>query len=153
MESNDQHVMSGLLKALTARWLWYSILAIAGWSAWAILLKIGSTTVPTKPALFLQNAGMIPLAIVLALAGALKGPQNRRGIIYSLLNGAITGVGILFLLAAYRRGGNTSVVAVTSSLYPLVTLILAGFLLREKLTRSQTLGVILATVSVVLFSL
>jgi drug/metabolite transporter (DMT)-like permease len=62
-------------------------------------------------------------------------------------------VGILFLLAAYRRGGNTSVVAVTSSLYPLVTLILAGFLLREKLTRSQTLGVILATVSVVLFSL
>jgi len=153
MQSNIKRMMPRFLTPFKARWLWYSIVAIAGWSAWALLLKIGSIAIPSKPALFLQTAGMIPLAVVLVLPGALRGPQNRRGIIYSVLNGAITGAGILFLLAAYRGGGNTSVVTVTTSLYPLVTLILAIFLLREKLTRSQTLGVILATVSVVLFSL
>jgi drug/metabolite transporter (DMT)-like permease len=64
----------------------------------------------------------------------------------------ITGGGILCLLAAYRRGGNTSVVAVTTSLYPLVTFALAVIFLREKLTKVQFLGVVLATVSIVLFS-
>ena len=138
---------------LKAKWLWYSLLTIVGWSGWAILLKIGSVEIPGRPALFLQTAGMLPLALLLLLAGTVKGPQNKKGIGYSLLNGSVTGAGILFLLAAYRQGGNTSVVAVTSSLYPLVTFLLAVPLLREKITKSQALGVILATVSIVIFSL
>jgi bacterial/archaeal transporter family protein len=141
-----------LFETFKARWFWYSLLTILGWSGWALLLKIGSIEIPSQPALFLQTAGMAPLAVVLLLTGAVRGSQNRKGVIYSLLNGAITGAGILFLLAAYRQGGNTSVVAVTTSLYPLVTLILAVLFLREKLTRQQTLGVILATISIVFFS-
>lgn len=141
-----------LVETFKARWFWYSLLTILGWSGWALLLKMGSIEIPTQPALFLQTAGMIPLAVVLLLKGTVKGSQNTKGVIYSLLNGAITGAGILFLLAAYRRGGNTSVVAVTTSLYPLVTLILAVLFLREKLTRPQALGVILATISIMLFS-
>jgi uncharacterized membrane protein len=78
---------------------------------------------------------------------------SKKGIVYSLLNGAITGAGILCLLTAYRTGGNTSVVAVTTSLYPLVTCALAVPLLHEKLTNSQVLGVLLATVSIGIFSL
>jgi len=96
---------------------------------------------------------MVPLALVLVLAGASRGRQNKAGIVYSLLNGVVTGVGILCLLAAYRSGGNTSVVAVTTALYPLVTFALAVPLLREKLSKPQILGVILATFSIVMFSL
>ena len=135
------------------RWFWYSILTVIGWAGWAIFLKIGSVEIPSEPSLFVQTAGMVPLAAILALAGSAGGSRSKKGIAYSLLNGIITGIGILCLLAAYRSGGNTSVVAVTSSLYPLVTFALAVFLLREKLTKVQMLGLILATASIVIFSL
>ena len=134
------------------RWFWYSILTIIGWAGWAILLKIGSVEIPSEPSLFVQTAGMVPLAVVLVVAGSVPGRDSRKGIVYSLLNGIITGAGILCLLAAYRSGGNTSVVAVTSSLYPLVTFALAVPLLREKLTGLQIAGLILATISIVIFS-
>jgi uncharacterized membrane protein len=145
--------MEQLANTFRQRWFWYSILTVIGWAGWALLLKMGSEEIPTSPSLFVQTAGMVPLALVLALAGASRGRQNRAGIVYSLLNGLITGVGILCLLAAYRSGGNTSVVAVTTALYPLVTFALAVPLLREKLSKPQILGVILATFSIVMFSL
>jgi len=145
--------MLELSRTLKQRWFWYSMLTILGWAGWALLLKIGSEEIPSEPSLFLQTSGMVPLALILVFAGYAGGPQRKLGIVYSLLNGIITGIGILCLLAAYRSGGNTSVVAVTTSLYPLVTFALAVVLLREKLTRLQLVGLILATVSIVLFSL
>lgn len=145
--------MLELFHSLKQRWFWYSILTILGWAGWALLLKMGSVEIPSEPSLFVQTMGMVPLALILVLAGAGRGPQSKLGIVYSLLNGIITGIGILCLLAAYRSGGNTSVVAVTTSLYPLVTFALAVPLLRERLTKLQILGLALATVSIVLFSL
>jgi uncharacterized membrane protein len=144
--------METISSTFKARWFWYSILTVIGWAGWAIFLKIGSEEIPSEPALFLQTAGMVPLALVLLVAGSVRGAQNKKGIIYSLLNGIITGAGILCLLAAYRTGGNTSVVAVTTALYPLVTFALAVPLLHEKLTKLQMLGLVLATVSIVIFS-
>jgi len=145
--------MPGIIGTLKLRWFWYSLLTVVGWAAWAVFLKIGSVEIPSEPALFLQTVGMVPLAAILLLTGSGAGPRNKKGVAYSLLNGIISGIGILYLLAAYRSGGNTSIVAVTSSLYPLVTFALAFFLLREKLTRVQMLGLILATASIVIFSL
>jgi transporter family protein len=137
---------------LGARWFWYSLLTIAGWAAWALLLKLGSLQIPDAPALFLQTLGMLPLALLLLAAGTVRGRQDRRGVVYSLLNGSITGIGILFLLAAYRAGGNTAVVSVTTALYPLVTCALAFALLRERLTRRQWLGLSLSVAAIVLFA-
>jgi uncharacterized membrane protein len=145
--------MLELSHTLKQRWFWYSVLTILGWAGWALLLKIGSEEIPSEPSLFLQTTGMIPLAVILVIAGSSRGSQSKLGIVYSLLNGIITGIGILCLLAAYRSGGNTSVVAVTTSLYPLVTFALAVPLLREKLTALQICGLLLATISIVLFSL
>jgi uncharacterized membrane protein len=145
--------MGSIKNTFKTRWFWYSILTVVGWAGWALFLKIGSVEIPSEPALFLQTAGMVPLAVILAFTPNLRAPQSKKGIGYSLLNGVITGLGILCLLAAYRTGGNTSVVAVTTALYPLVTFGLAVLLLREKLTKIQMLGLILATASIVLFSL
>ena len=135
-----------------ARWFWYALLTVVGWAAWALLLKLGSLEIPDQPALFLQTLGMLPLVPLLLARGKLRGPQDRRGVIYSLLNGAITGIGILFLLAAYRKGGNTGVVSVSTALYPLVTCALAFVLLRERLLGRQWLGLALSIAAIVLFA-
>jgi uncharacterized membrane protein len=117
------------------------------------LLEAGLRGNPQPCFTFLQTAGMTPLGFLLLFNRSARELKDKKGIIYSLLNGAITGLGILCLLAAYRSGGNTAVVSVTSSLYPLVTFALALLLLHEKLTKKQILGVALATVSIVLFAL
>src|SRR6266702_588513 len=62
-------------------------------------------------------------------------------------------IGILALFAAFRSGGNTGVITVTSSLYPVITVALALLILRERLTRIQTLGLALAAAAIVIFSL
>jgi uncharacterized membrane protein len=139
--------------ALKTRWFWYSIVTVIGWAGWALFLKLGSEEIPSDASLFLQTAGMTPLAVLLLFNRSAREVKDKKGIVYSILNGAITGVGILALLAAYRSGGNTSVVSVTSSLYPLVTFALALVVLHERLTKKQTLGVVLATASIVLFSI
>jgi uncharacterized membrane protein len=145
--------MDSLGHTLKQRWFWYSILTIIGWAGWAMLLKIGSEEIPSQPSLFLQTVGMVPLAMILVFAATSNGPPSKKGIAYSLLNGIVSGIGIFCLLAAYRSGGNTSVVAVTTSLYPLVTFAFAVPLLHEKLNKLQILGLILATISIVMFSL
>jgi uncharacterized membrane protein len=134
------------------RWFWYSILTIIGWAGWALFLKLGSDEIPAEPSLFLQTVGMIPVALALVVNKSVRTAANKKGIVYSILNGIVTGAGILCLLAAYRNGGNTSVVSVTTALYPLVTFVLAVVLLREKLTKKQIAGMALATVSIVIFS-
>ena len=60
-------------------------------------------------------------------------------------------VGIVFL--AFRSSANTSVVTVISSLYPLVTVLLAVIFLHERLTRGQLAGLFFAVAAFVIFSI
>lgn len=134
-------------------WFGYSILTILSWAGWAILLKLASVRIPAEPLLFLQTIGMAPVAVLLLLSRSGREVRNGRGVLYSLLNGVITGGGILCLMVAYRRGGDVSVATVITSLYPLVTCLLAALFLQERLSRRQKLGMIAATLSIVLFAL
>jgi drug/metabolite transporter (DMT)-like permease len=57
---------------------------------------------------------------------------------------------MLYMLAA--RAGRLDVAAMLSSLYPAATILLAHWLLRERTTRLQTAGMILALAAVALIS-
>lgn len=134
-------------------WFGFSLLTILSWAGWAIFLKLGSAGIPAGPLLFLQTIGMAPVAICLLPLRSTRDVRSGKGIVFSLLNGAITGVGILCLMEAFRRGGDVSVATVISSLYPLVTFLLAAVLLHERLTGRQKLGMVAAVLSIVLFAL
>jgi uncharacterized membrane protein len=101
---------------------------------------------------FLFTFGFIPVAILVLVLNPLKFNKSLKGISYSIGNGVLSGIGGLALFAAYRRGGNTSVITVATGLYPLITVILAVMVLRERLTWMQVLGLGFAALAFIIFS-
>jgi transporter family protein len=134
-------------------WFWYSVLAVLAWGAWAVLSKLASSEIPAESLQFLFTVGTVPVAVALLAARKFKVEPSGRGITFSVANGVVTAIGILALFAAFRSGGNTGVITVTTSLYPMITVVLALLFLRERLTKMQTLGLGLAVAAIVLFSL
>jgi transporter family protein len=134
-------------------WFWYSVLAVLAWGAWAVLSKLASSEIPAESLQFLFTVGTLPVAVALLVARRFKVEPSPRGISFSVANGVVSAIGILALVAAFRSGGNTGVITVTTSLYPVITVVLAILILHEQLTKVQTLGLVLAAAAIVMFSL
>jgi uncharacterized membrane protein len=67
------------------------------------------------------------------------------------IGGVLSGTGNLLFLAATGRG-QLAIVAVLSSFYPAITILLARALLAERWTREQAAGLLIAAAAVVLVS-
>ncbi|MGH9454782.1 MAG: EamA family transporter, partial [Terriglobia bacterium] len=72
---------------------------------------------------------------------------------YSIANGILSGIGSWALFAAYRTGGNAAVITTVTAMYPLITVLLAMTILRERLTRVHVMGLGFAVAAFVIFSL
>jgi drug/metabolite transporter (DMT)-like permease len=68
-----------------------------------------------------------------------------------LLAGALDIAGNVFFVLA-THAGRLDVAAILSSLYPAVTLLLASIILRERVTRVQAIGILVALVAIPLIS-
>ena len=93
----------------------------------------------------------VPVAVLLALVLQRRAPGSSRG--WLLLVGVgVTDVGATLLYGEATTRGLLSVVAVLSSLYPIVIVVLARVLLSERIARGQLAGVAVALVGVALIS-
>ncbi|MEX1079902.1 MAG: EamA family transporter [Homoserinimonas sp.] len=102
---------------------------------------------------------LIAVAIVVARGKRTPKPApvktigwRHKALTVALAAGLIDGVANIALLAGMRVGDLT-VISVLSALYPAGTIILAGIFLRERITRMQLLGLILALVAAGLLAL
>ena len=143
-----------LLKQMrNARWFWYSMICVLCWGAWALLSKLGSREIPPNTMQFLFTVGTVPVGLALFLARRGKLEKSPRGIAYGVLNGILSGVGGLALFAAYHTNGNTTLITAAAALYPMITVVLAVTLLRERFGALQGLGLLFAAIAIVIFSL
>ena len=140
-------------EALRAKWFWYSILCVFCWGAWVLCSKLGSNEISASAMQFLFAFGFIPVALLILVLKPVKFEKSVKGILYSLGNCVLAGIGGLALFAAYRSGGNTSVITAATALYPLITVVLAILILRERLTWLQVVGLGFAVVAIIVFSL
>lgn len=142
-----------LSDALKARWFWYSLLCVLCWGGWALLSKLGSREIPPETMQFIFTVGALPIGVALLVLRRGKLEKSAKGISYAVLNGILSGIGGLTLFAAYHTNGNTSVITVATALYPMITVLLAVWILRERLTAAQLVGLAFAGAAFILFSL
>jgi bacterial/archaeal transporter family protein len=142
-----------LHEALKTRWFWYSILCVFCWGAWAIMSKLGSREIPPETMQFLFTVGAVPVGLALLISRRFKLEKSAKGISYAVVNGVLSGVGGLTLFAAYHTNGSTALITVSTALYPMITVVLAVLILRERLTAVQVMGLAFAGAAIVLFSL
>lgn len=98
-----------------------------------------------------QLMSVVSLVIAALVLGGDPLPR-RRGDLWGLVPGVLATLAVLFFILANREG-LLSVAAVITSLYPAFTVILAIAVLRERVHRTQSLGLALCAASVVLVSL
>ncbi len=91
--------------------------------------------------------------VVLAMRGNAGGAaMNQRAVWWSLSAGALDTSGNLLFVAA-TRAGRLDVAAVLASLYPASTIVLAAWLLKERLSHRQVVGMVVALGAVILITL
>jgi transporter family protein len=102
---------------------------------------------------FLFTIGALPVCVALLVVRRFKLEKSPKGISYAVLNGVLSGIGGLALFAAYHTNGNTSLITAASALYPMITVLLALTILRERLRFVQVVGLGFAAIALVIFSL
>ncbi len=139
-------------KPWIAPWLFWSAFCVACWVPWIFLSKLGTNEIPAPTMQYLFNLGGIPIGILFLAKRRFKLERSPSGLTYALTVGVLSALGQLALFGAYRGGANTAVVTVITSLYPIVTVLLAYFLLRERMGKAQIVGLGFAVAAFVLFS-
>jgi drug/metabolite transporter (DMT)-like permease len=107
----------------------------------------GSRGVPLWVIAGARTSSLVMLSTIALVGGgsALRWPGRRIGPV-ALVGIGDTGANLLFAYAA--TAGNLAVVGVLGSLYPVATVVLARWLLGERLTGGQNAGVVLALTGV-----
>jgi transporter family protein len=121
---------------------------------WAAISKAISDDINAYTNQVLFAIGLLPVILVVYRSPRLLGGTNRkRGILYAFITGVLGGTGNIAFFKSLMVGGKASVVVPATSLSPVVTVLLGYFVLRERLTASQKLGLVLAIVAIYLLSL
>lgn len=135
------------------RWLRWSVLALLTWGVWAIMAKLIGEALSGMQNQVLSTFGIVPVVIAMAfLRRTLAHGNRQRGIFYALIGGIFSCLGNVFYYDVLSRGGKAAMIVPLTALYPLVTILLATLLLKERLNPIQLAGLLLSLVAIYLFN-
>ena len=128
-------------------WLFYALIALILWGLWGLFAKMASASMPPRTVFTWVMVGAVMTAIISVLLIGWEGTTTPSGIVYSLLAGAGIVLGEVAFLYAISNSGASIVVTITA-LYPLVTIVLAFFVLHEAVSLRQAGGILLGLLSI-----
>lgn len=136
-----------------AKWLLFALATFFIFGVWAVLPKATSPQLSPLSMQLIATLGVIPMAGVFLISRNLwSGVNLPLGIAYAFVTGVFGNVGNVALLEALKHGGSASIVYPLSGMFPLVTLVLARFWLKERPNSIQAAGILLSLVAIYLFS-
>ncbi len=135
-------------------WLLWTFAALLSWGVWAILSKLLGDALSPELSQAVSTLGLLPILVPLALSK--EAPLRhapRTGMLWAFLGGIVSSLGNIAYYAALSRGAKAAAVVPLTALYPVVTIITAALLLRERLNRVQQIGLALSFAAIWLFNI
>ena len=135
-------------------WLAFSLLTILLYGAWGATSKVASGSVDANTNQIFFTLGLLPLVPFVLRSPRIDSKRRlRAGIAWAFSTGILAAIGNIAFFRALALGGKASIVVPASSLSPLVTVILAVTLLRERISAQQWIGLAFALTAIYLLSM
>ena len=130
-----------------------TFLTIVSWGLWGFFIKISTDKIGVQAIIWGPSIAFVLIVLSYLLVTKQLLPLNldRAGIFFSLLGGIGAAVGSVAFITILKQQ-QVSLVIPFTALYPVITVILAVLFLNERLTASQTIGILLAVAAVFLIS-
>jgi drug/metabolite transporter (DMT)-like permease len=133
-------------------WLIYAIMTTLTWGIWGALIELPQKAgFPATLGYTVWAITMIPCAIVALVLIKFKLETDLRSFLLGMTIG-LTGAGGQIILFEALRLGPAYIIFPIVSLYPVVTILLSLWVLKEKSNRRGWTGIILALVAIFLLS-
>lgn len=133
-------------------WLVYTLLTVFMWGLWGFFPKLASNYIGPNSILIFQTIGNLIVASLVLIGINFRPEIHAAGITYAALAGLTGSLGALFFIYSLIRGESSVVVTITA-LYPVVTIFLSFLFFKDTITSKQGIGIILALISMVFFSI
>ena len=128
-----------------------ALLAGVGFGSFFILIsRVSHVSIFWPLAAARLSSLLFLLAVILVRRQSILPEKSVWPVVF--LAGALDVAGNVFFLLA-THSGRLDVAAILSSLYPAVTVLLATIILKERVSRFQTIGIVVALVAIPLISL
>jgi bacterial/archaeal transporter family protein len=135
-------------------WLAYCLAAVVIFGLWGIFSTAASQQLTPWQVQVFSTVGMLPVAVAACfLPGFLPARNLPRGLFWAFCTGLANAVANIALFAALGMGAEASVIFPLTGMFPVVTIIIARFVLAERLTGAQLAGVVLTLIAILLFSM
>lgn len=132
-------------------WLFFTILAALSWGAWGILTKFILDDISPFVNQVLFTFGMLFTIPFIASRCKLK-EFDIKGFFLGFSTGLLAISGNIMVYQAFSLGGLAAVVIPVTNLYPLVTILIALLILREKLNWFNGIGILIIIPAILLLS-
>ena len=137
------------------RWAYWTALAWLSYGTWAVLSKLFGSALSPAHGQALSTLGMLPVMAALALSTSANRSVERNwrwGTLLALLGGVLSCLGNIPYFRVLNSGAKAATVIPITALYPLVTVMLAVPLLKERLNRFQITGIVLSLTAIYLLN-
>jgi transporter family protein len=135
------------------RWLFFSLLSLSINGIWGLLLVPASGILSPLQIQVLTAAGFVPLMFSYVSSRNLTAGSNLyRAAAFAFSAGLCSSFANVTTYAALAKGGEASTVITITSMYPLVTLVLAAVFLRERFNLVQAAGIFIAVSAIYVFN-
>jgi len=135
------------------KWLIYCTVSMLIWAIWSLLSPIASRDLSGSMIQILSSAGLIPFALLLLFSKNLrKGAHRGKGLLLALATGITAGAGNIMLYNALGHHGPASLVFPITSMSPLIPVLAAPFLFKEKIRGHQAFGIAVALIAILLLN-
>jgi len=132
-------------------WLFYTILAALSWAIWGILTKYISGNINPYTYHILFTIGML-FSLPFVIYRIKNKKVNIKGIFLGTCTALLAVTGNISVFQSLKLGGQASVVIPLSNLYPLITILIALVIFREKLSWINGLGILIVLSAVFILS-